>query len=75
MYSKVIQFCIYIYFFSIMACYVILSTVPVLYSKTLLFIHSIYILEITTSHSMPPSLPFPLATNYRYVLYVQMTVL
>ena len=70
--------CVYIYThiysFSIMVCYVILSTVPVLYSKTL-FIHSTYILWTATSYSMPPSLPFPLATNYSYVLYIQVTVL
>ena len=54
-------------FFSIMAYHRILNIQShVLYNRTLLFIHSIYTsfsLLLPTSHSIPPSTPFPWATT------------
>ena len=55
-----------------MVCYRILTLVPVLYSRTLLLIHSIYShlhLLIPNSQFIPPQLPILLG-NHECFLYV-----
>ena len=53
----------------------ILNIAPVLYSRTLLFMHSVYNsshLLTPTSHSIPPPTPFPLATTSLFSMYVNL---
>ena len=75
LYSKVIRLCVYIYFSYSFPLWFITGywiQFPVLYSRTLLFIHSVYNslhLLMSNSQSIPPPPHLPLG-NHKSVLYV-----
>ena len=73
LYSKVIQLYIYIYSFPLWLIIGYWIEFPLLYSRTLSFIHSIYKslpLIIPNSNSIPPSPIYPLATTSLFPMSV-----